>query len=369
MPSRLRKAARGDNEALLSLFGDVPMEGSLVLSTRRDPDLFALYDLQRGDADCWTVEDERGVPIAMSATIARDGWLEGKPARVGYLGDLRTRFSARRDRSVLRFYGQVLEDAIAARGCAAFLTGVLASNAAAMNALVKRKKTRGAQPAYHLLKRFSMVSVQLTGKRRARRTAGIEVRTATEADLPAIVALLDADHRTRPFGYRFDDGEFEHRLARWPGFTLEKTYLAFREGKLAGVTTAWDASPVKRYRVIAYRGAMLWTKRALDAAALVFGWPKLPEPGHDFRYAYLCNTSIAGDDPAVLEALLETVYADHVGRGWHFFSLCEWEGDPLAAATKGFRTRRLDFHLYAVTRAGETPPEMTGRPGFEMALA
>lgn len=369
MSSRLRKATRADNEALLALFGEVPMTGSLVLSTRRDPDLFALYDLQKGDADLWTVEDAAGTPIAMSATVARDGWLDGKPARVGYLGDLRTRFSARRNRSVLRFYGRVLEDAIATRGCAAFMTGVLASNAAAMNALVKRKKARGAQPAYHLLKRYSMVSVQLTGRRRVEAIPGLEVRTARDGDVPAIVALLDADHRSRPFGYRFDAGELEHRLARWPGFTLEKTYLAFARERLVGVTTAWDASSVKRYRVVAYRGAMLWTKRAFNAAAVVLGWPKLPEAGGEFRYLYLCNTSIAGDDPAVLRALLEKVYADHVGGGWHFFSLCEWEGDPLAGATRGFRTRRLEFCLYAVTRAGEEPPKMEGRPGFEMALA
>src|SRR5437773_1116146 len=75
---------------------------------------------------------------------------------------------------------------------------------------------------------------------------GWRVRTATEEDIPAIVELLDRDHRARPFGYRYDQGEMEHRLARWPGMTLERTYLAFDpRGRLGGMTSAWDPAAVK----------------------------------------------------------------------------------------------------------------------------
>ncbi len=197
-----------------------------------------------------------------------------------------------------------------------------------------------------------------------------EVRVATEADLPALIALLAADHQRRPFGYRFDDGELEHRLAHWPGFSLSRTYLAFDRGELAGCATAWDPSPVKGYRVMAYRGRMRWVKRGFNAAATLLRWPALPEPGGEFRYFYLSNVSIRGDDPELFRALLRRIYADFHGRGYHFFTLYREEGDPLAPASKGFFARALPFHLYAVTRAELARTEFpAGRTGFEICLA
>ena len=366
--SLLRRATREDNPHLLDLFGAVPMQGELVLATQRAPDFFRLYEMQRGDTELWVHEVEDGLD-GMGAVQVRDGWLEGRPCRVGYLGDLRTRFSARRSRGLARFYGPVLEETAQRLGVQAFLTAVMATNAAALQALVKRKKHRVNQPHYSLLRRFSAVSVHFTRRRKPGRSR-FEVRRATARDIPAMAALLDADHRTRPFGYRYDLGELEHRLERWPGLSVEGCYLAFDGGRLVGCTSVWDPEAVKRYRVLAYRGSMRWVKWGYDAMATVLRAPRLPAPGHDFRYFYLCNTSITGEDPALLRALLERVYADHHGQGYHFFSLYLDAEDPLSPALKGFFQRRLDFHLYAVTPANATrehfPP---GRTGFEMALA
>jgi hypothetical protein len=366
--SPMRLATSEDNAALLKLFGDVPMQGELVLASQREPDYFALFELQRGATEVW-VHEEGGQLDGMGAIHVREGWLEGQPLRVGYLGDLRARFSARRNRGLARFYGPILEEAAERHGVSAFLTAVMATNAAALQALVKRKASRTSQPHYSLLRRFSAVSVQFLLRRKPR-PSPYTVRRATPGDVPAMAALLDADHRARPFGYRYDLGELEHRLERWPGLAVERCYLAFdREGRLVGCTSVWDPSAVKRFRVLAYRGGMRWMRWGFDALASVVGAPRLPAPGEDFRYFYLCNTSIAGEDPAIFRALLEQVYADHHGQGFHFFTLYLSEEDPLAPALKGFLLRRLDFHLYAVTPASRPidvfPP---GRTGFEIAL-
>jgi hypothetical protein len=364
----LRLATRDDNAALLELFGAVPMQGDLVLSTQRGPDYFALFGMQRGEAEVY-IHGESERLDGMGALHVRDGWLEGRPCRVGYLGDLRTRFSARRVLGLPRYFGPVLEEASQRHGVDVYLTAVMATNAAALQALVRERPKRKAQPRYTLLRRFGAVSVQFT-LRRTPRPGAYTVRRATAEDVPAMAALLDADHRARPFGYRYDTGELEHRLAHWPGLKVEDSYLAFDAGgRLVGCTSAWDPSAVKRYRVLAYQGGMRWVRRGYDVLATVLGAPRLPAPGEDFRYFYLCNTSITGEDPAIFRALVERVYADFHGRGYHFFTLYQDEGDPLAPALKGFLLRRLDFHLYAVTPASrprrDFPP---GRTGFEIAL-
>lgn len=366
---RLRLATPEDNAALLDLFGAVPMSGNLVLASRREPDFFTLYDLQRGHRECYVYE-ENGEVLAMGTFLVRDGWLDGRPATLGYLGDLRTRFAGRRALALSRFYGQLFEDVRQRHGCDAFLTAVLASNRAAINALVRRKETRASQPRYQLLRRFTTASVRFTGLRRIPKSR-FEVRHATPADVPAMARRLDEDHRQRPFGYRFDQGELEHRFARWPGLSLERTYLAYdKSGNLAACASAWDPSALKRWRVMDYRGPMRWVKRSSRLLTALLGYPPLPEPGGELRYFYLCNTSVAGDDPAALEAILHQVYADHRAAGYHFFSLCMYEGDPLRPALRRFSMLNLDFHLYAVTSSAaprESWPE--GRTGFEISLA
>jgi hypothetical protein len=365
--SRLRAAERADGPALARLFGEVPMEGSLVLSTRREPDFFALYDIQRGAAECRVFEHE-GQIAGLGTIFVRSGWWQGQARPVGYLGDLRSGAAASRQRGLVLHYGQALREVSRAHGCDLFLTGILASNAAAMNALVRRRSARGAQPRYWPFRRFDMVSIQFTGGRRA--PPASLVRTATPEDVPTLRALLAADHQRRPFGYRFDDGELEHRLRAWPGFSLERTYVALDGGRIVGCASAWDAAAVKRYRVEAYRGGMRTTKVAFNLAARVLGWTPLPQPGSDFRYFYLCNVSVERDDPAVLRALLTRIYADFKDLGYHFFSLGIYADDPLAAATRGFIARRLPFELYVVTNPDSPEPAPhAGRPGFEMALA
>lgn len=366
--ANVRRASPTDNDLLVELMAHVPMEGSLSVSTRRDPDFFALYAMQRGSAHGFVYDD--GKMAGMATALVRDGYLDGRAGPVGYLGDLRIRGVSRARRAFPFLYGKFFQDICDETGCDSYLTGVLASNTIALSSLTARKKGRDAQPYYHPLRSFEMASVQLVLPRRARTIRGVDVTMATAADVPALASFLAADHRRRPFGYRFDDGELEHRLAHWPGFALANTLVARASGRIVGVCTAWDSAPVKRYRVMRYGREMLAIKRAIDVASLVLRCPRLPREGEDFRSLYLANLSIADDSPVVLRALLEHVYALAWRSRVHFFSLPLYENDPLAPALAGFVVRRLPFHLYAVTSSAKPRTDWpSGRPGFEMALA
>lgn len=361
-----RLATPADNAACLKLFSQVPMRGELVLSTRREPDFFALYAMQRARAYTYVGEDAQGL-LGMATALVRDGWLDGRVQKVGYLGDLRVRFD--RSRAFGRLFGDHFDALCAEAGCRAYYTSVLASNRAALNALVKRSPKRRNQPYYHPLHRFSAVSVQLT--RRRSPSAGVPVRSATADDVPKLTALLADAHQRRPFGYRFDDGEFQHRLAHWPGFTLDDTLVAHGpRSEVLGVATLWDPAPVKRFQVHAYNGAMKWVQRGFNLVAAVARWPRLPPPGGEFRYVYLANLAVRDESPRVFRALLEHAYARLQPTGRHFFTFELDDGDPLAPALAGFTAQRLDFQLFAVSPASDSRTDWpAGRTGFEIALA
>jgi len=367
---RLRIASSSDGALLCNLFGSVPMSGDLVLSTRREPDFFALYRMQGGAFETHVYERDARL-TGMGSFLVRDGWMDGEPCKVGYLGDLRATHAAARERAVARLYGPLLDEVSERLGCTIFLTSVMSSNRAALRALTQRTVRRACQPHYHPLRSYTATAVQFLKMRRPARQHDFHVRTATPEDLRALEALLAEDHRQRPFGWRFDSGELRHRLASWPGYSLARTYLAFRsDGALVGCATAWDPTPVKRYLVHQYRGALRWLRLAIQSWALVSRISALPRPGEAFRYFYLVNVSVREENPAVFRAILERIYADYQRAGYHFFSVYQDQNDPLAPALAGFFTRSLAFQLFAVTpsriRRTEFPP---GRTGFEIALA
>lgn len=361
-----RLATQADNAACLELFSAVPMRGELVLSTQREPDFFALYSMQKVNAYTYVGDDERGGLVGMATALVRDGWLDGAPARVGYLGDLRIRFD--RGRHFGRFFGEFFDALCTETKCDTYITSILSSNRAAMNALTRRKGKRTQQPYYSKLQNIEAVSVQLTRTRTP--STNVKVRSATAADVPQLIEVLASSHRSRPFGYRYDEGELEHRLAHWPGFSLDDTLLAVDGDRILACCTVWDPSLVKRYRVHAYEGSMKWVKRGFNFAASVARWPKLPEPGGEFRYAYLTNLFVRDESPMVFRALLEHAYARLQPKGFHFFTFELHENDALSSALRGLMVRKLGFTLFGVTPASVARDTwQSGRTGFEMSLA
>src|SRR6185503_13680858 len=106
-----------------------------------------------------------------AAIVIRDGWLAGKPSRVGYLGDLRMSSRARGRQLLDRFYGPILRAAAERYGCVHFLTTVIASNALAMRALTRETahSSRAGRPRYTPLCDFDIRSVHLLPPRPRRR--------------------------------------------------------------------------------------------------------------------------------------------------------------------------------------------------------
>jgi hypothetical protein len=365
-----RLATAADNDRLLALFSEVPMRGALTLTTERSPDMFALYAIQQAHTECWVYEVD-GRLLGMGTAVIRDGWVDGQPQKVAYLGDLRVSRAPEARGALPALYSEVLDGIRARHGCEHCYTGILASNERALRALTAYDPRRAHQPRYDLLRRYDAVQVQLTRAVDARRMPFI-VRAATPADLPVASAFLAAQHRRRPFGYRFDQGELAHRLSAWPGFSLSQTYLAFdAQGDLCGVTTAWDAGQVKRYRVLAYGRQLRVARFGYNLAARLLGYAPLPPAGGCLRYRYLANLAVRDEDPRILRALLATITRAMNPSRDHFIMFYLEEGSRLAPALEGFSVRRLPFQLFAVRPPTSAPHRYPSDvpTGFEIALA
>lgn len=378
----LRLARRDEGSALADVYALVPMDADLSLVVERSPDFFALYDIEHPEPDQHVVAFEKdGRLEGVASFLGRDAYLGGRRVRTAYMTDLRFT-SAIRGGSVL---GPVFAEqfAIASErlGAELMYTVVFDGNGAAKKALVARDSRFPDKPLYRPLRSFVITSLLLAHPRPARRTPYV-VSRATEREMDEVLAFLEADQRTRPFGDVLHDGRFERRLRRWPGLSPESFYLArSARGTLVGCFAPWDAEDVKRYRVLGYRGAMKAVKTGYGALSKVLGATPLPEPGELLRYAYLSHLCIPSHDPAVLAALLDRAYADHRGGPHAFLTLYLEPNDPLRPALRGYLTSGMAATLYAVCAPTspfatldfgmDAPPGSPAyvRPGFEMALA
>lgn len=370
----VRPMERGDNPAVCAQFARVTMESDVVLSVRREPDFEALYRLQSRDWLTVVIELD-GAIEGVGTIVIRDGYVGGEVRRVGYLGDLRLSPRLQGRMLLERFYGALLEDVRVRYGCELFLTSVIATNERALRALAREtpRSRHAGRPRYTPVGDFDIRSLHLLLPRRVEPSA-VRVRRAALADVPALARLLDADARSRPFGFVFSVPELERRLAEWPGLAVESFYVAESgAGELAGCIALWDAAPVKRMVVSAYRGPMRRVRGAYNIAATLLGMPKLPAAGGRLHYQYVTHQAIRANDPAVLRALLTQAYRDarRARRGFHFLSICAPAGSPLEPAFRGFQATNLRARLFVVALPHVNISDVCPAPswpGFEMAL-
>lgn len=368
----VRLATRADNDALVHLMREVPMEGLVSLAQDRSPDFFAADRAHEpGSAETGIAIDERsGEAVACGTYVMRDAWWpDGARRPVGYLFDVRIRPSHRKAKILPAWGKGAFERARHVHQTEVFLTSFVASNRRVRRAAAGDKPERADQPVTRPLTRYDLVSVQIT---RHRPRAHRDVRRATPADLDEIARFLAEGQRGRAFGYVLDRKALESRFETWPGLRIDDFRLAFDvKGALVGCCAPWDAAAVKRNMAISWHGPMRAYRVAYNAARAIHGGAPLPGPGEAFRFSTLSHVEVKDDDPEVMRALLADVLPDARARRQHFVGAMVVQGSPLARAFRGLLASRTRLILNATTLHDSPYAGVefdARRPGFEMAI-
>lgn len=367
----VRLASAEDNDAICELFRGVHMDGEIELNQERDPDYFALCRLHHGTSYSFLTRDAKGEPAAVGTIIVRPAWLDGERIQSGYLCDLRMRPGFRGGVTLARQMTPILQWAAEQSGADVFNTVIFDDNRLARKVLTGPGAERRGQPSYHTMTPFQMYSVQFT---RGRRRPSERIRSATKDDLDELRAFLASRGQQRTLGEDFTGDLLDRRLAEWPGFSLDDFLLARDDsGRIVGCLAPWDTTSVKRTRVLAYHRSMAWMKRTLDIGSMLFRFPRLPDAGECFRFAFLTHLEVAEDDPAVFTDLLRAAYLRLRGRDLHFMSAFVPRNSPLETSFRGFMVQRTAMTLYAVPVPGGRFSDRrlwtAAHPGFEMALS
>jgi hypothetical protein len=288
-------------------------------------------------------EASTGRLVGMGHRAVMDVYVNGAPARVGYLSQLRVDAAHRgRRRLLARGY-----DVLAARrepDEEPFdLTSIMADNEPALRLL-------GAGvpglPTYRPLERF--VTLVISTWRRPRWPGGPPVETGRDEHVEEIAACLDRNGRRHQLARRWRAADLVS-TERCPGLHPRDFRLVFGGEGLVGVAALWDQSAFKQVVVRGYSPALARGRWWINRGAWLVGAPRLPDPGRALPHAYLSHVAVDGDDAAVFERLLGAILEEARRRGCAYLVAGFAARHPfLAAVRRRCRAREYASLLHVV---------------------
>jgi hypothetical protein len=357
-------ATAADDAELRHIVAATPMPGHIAVSFHREPSWFAAAVVDGHFRQVVVCRDlDTGRLIGFGCRSVRHLYVNGRPKEVGYLSSLRVLPEYRNIGLVARgyaFFRKLHQDG----RVPFYLTTIAEGNETALKILTSG---RAGLPMYHASGRYHTVALALP--RRPPRYGiphGVALRTATVADLPAMLELLATVGPRRQFFPRYERADFLDTEGALRGLELGRVVLAERGGHLVGLVGGWEQHPYRQSVIHGYSGWVRWLRPLYNAWQRLRGVPGLPAPGEPLRYLTGALPLVADDDPAVFAALLGELRRRCAGGPWSHSLLGLHESDPLLPVARRFEAACYTTRLFlAAWPDGETRlASLDGRPPY-----
>ena len=321
-----------------------PLDGAMRVSLEREPDSRLAAGIEGDRHFALAVRDGDGRVVAIGSRAVRTVWLDGEPARLGYIGQLR------RDPSAAPAAGPILRAGFATLastrepGELPFdLTSIAADNRPARRLL--ERGLRGVPP-YRPLGELVTCFVPARGGRLTHRALpAVLPGGARMAEVAACLARNLARHQLAPVWSAADLASGE----RCRGLAGRDVFVVPSGGTVRGCAALWDQRAFKQTRIHGYPPALARLRPLLNPLLRLRGAPPLPAPGSTLAAAFLSHAAVDGDDPDAFLALVESARAAARARGIDWLVTGFVAGHPLLAALlRAARPRTYHTLVYAI---------------------
>ena len=320
-------ATPADDAHIRGLLRREPVPGRIAISFEREPE-FSRGCATTGDNPTVLVarDLDTGIVAGVACRSEREVYVNGTPARLGYLGQLRIdrryrgRWLVSRGVSLLK----QLHDRDPLPG---YLAAVTVDNREAEGILVR--KGRNGFPAFHPVASYCTLALPA---RRWPSVAG--VMSATADDIPEIVRFLQTSGSRRQFFPVWNEARLISLTTRF-GLRIEDVQIARRSGRIAGVIGLWDQSAYKQDVVRSYSGWLRLAVPLYNASASWHRRPRLPKIGERIPSGYAVFICIEQDASTVFDDLLAATLHRAAARGLDYVLMGLDERDPLFRVARG----------------------------------
>jgi hypothetical protein len=348
----IRLANAADDEALSRLLSETPMPGLLQLSPACGHSFYRALEVE-GQDPVVLVAEQDGRLVGMGAAVVRRAYLEGRLARVRYLGSLRLAPAARGSRALARGYA-LMHRELSARQDDLMLTVIMDENQVARSILTG---ARGGLPTYQPL--AGLVTYILPTSSTRADQAGIE-RGADAGELARFMQEVGPQHDLVP---ECGEADLQNGTGVFPGLSHRDFLVARRAGSIVGLLACWDTRARRQIRVAGYGLPLRLLRPLADRLARWNGWGGLPEMGSDIPVCYGALGLVKAEHRACWRDLVLAARAEAGRRGCAWLALTLDKSDERGPAMAALRALRLSSTLYELRWPGALFSSRSRRPG------
>ncbi len=336
---RFSLALAEDDAGIRTLLRDTPMQGEMRLSLEREPSAFAADAIEGDFHQTLVAKDAAGRIVAMGGRSIREAYVNGRAARLGYLGQLRIAPGYRGRDMLLRGY-ELLRELHADGRTPFYLTSILLDNLPARRLL--EANLRG-MPTYHPLEEWLTFVIPTR-----RRLHLLRAQPASSENVDGIAKLLARRGMTTQFtpvwGRESISGS-----AQSPELNLGDFVVVEEDGLVKGCAAVWDQRRMKQVVVRGYSGRLGRWRWAINRLAFLTGWPALPRVGREVSQAYLSHLAVEADDVDRSCSLIAAARLLAAKKGCDYLVVGLASRHPLVKVIKRvWKHRCISSMLYAV---------------------
>jgi hypothetical protein len=333
---RVERAGVGDDAALRALLRERPMDGAIRLSLEREPSFAQAQEIE-GDRHHTVIVRDRHTEsiVGMGTRSVREVWIDGEPARVGYLGALRAA-AGRRGLVRLAAGYRGIADTHASDELPFDITSVVADNRPA-----RRMLERGlpGMPSYTPICEYRTLLIPTALPARRIRTPSPV--SAGDDDLAEIAVSLRRNLRRYQLAPVWS-AEALRDPGRSRGLSAGDFFLIRDGGRVVGCAALWDQREFKQAVVRGYAPWLGRARPALNVLLRAVRRPRLPAAGSALPLAFVSHLAVDGDAPELAAPLIEALRRAARQRGIELLAIGYASDHPLLPSL-----RRLAYRTYA----------------------
>ena len=298
----IRLAGSADAAGVRRLLREHALPGDIALTLEREPDIDRAARTEGDRHQTMIAHESRNAGIAAIASRAeRAVFINGRAARIGYLGQFRTALRGHRVASLLDEGFAFCRSLHADGDVRAYLTSIVADNHPARRLLCGCR----SDSAPRFVPAGTLVTLAIP-RRRARPAAtipSIHVRNGSIEMLDEIVDCLTRNGRRYQFApiWTADDLLSDDRT---PGLAPHDFLVATKAGRVVGCAALWDQRAFKQVVVRGYSPTIMRWRRLLNVVGPFFRLPALPAIGEPLSFVYLSHIAVDDDAADVTMALV-----------------------------------------------------------------
>lgn len=352
---QLALACPEDDAALRHLLRSNPMRGAISLTFEREPGYFRGSGIA-GASDQTIVALENGQLVCMGRCSVGTRFVNGSPARVGYLGELRLDAPAQGRFDIPRRGYRFFREIFANDPPAAWFTSIALDNERSMRLL--ERNLRG-MPRYDSVGEFVSLLVAVPqrastvarAQARARATFdadGLHCEAGSLALVEQMTRLLNQEGARRQFATTWTAGTLR-ALKQW-GLALEDWLCVLRGRELLGCAALWDQREFRQTVIRGFSRRMAAIRPLINLAAAALGTAGIPSVGSVLAQGFFSPLAVAAGREDLLLPLVGAGLSLARERRLDYVTLGFAASDSRAAMLRRHvRCREYRSRLYRVS--------------------